>query len=224
MLPSLWDGCRRCCHAQENLGQRLSSPYHKAKVVPTLLCPSDDFDWGKTAVQGAGAQSPVRDGEEEQGSPGDIPGWEEVCQGISADCRLMSKSSFPGQASRQGLAILARWCHPSMGLLPALGQPSRVEEKEGASQQPASLRSLQGCLGTPGATTGGGGHNHRPEKDAMAPLSIHPRLLEVTCPRKIQTFWEIKTSQPAILPSVWLVLPVVPGGARAATSLQDAAS
>lgn len=115
-----------------------------------------------------------------------------MCWVISADCKLMSKSSFPGQASCQGLAILARWCHPSMGLLPVPGQSSGVEEEEGASQHPVSLWSLQGCLGTPSATAGGGSHNHRPGIGAAAPWTIHPRLLEVTPARTIQAFWEIK--------------------------------
>lgn len=69
VLHSLWDNCRRCHHAQENLGQQLSvSPYHEAKALPALLCPSDDFYRGEKAGQGVGAQSPVTDGEEEQGS------------------------------------------------------------------------------------------------------------------------------------------------------------
>lgn len=130
-----------------------------------------------------------------QGSPGDVPGGEEACRAISADCRLMSRSGFLGQASLQGLAILARWCHPSMGLLPALEQPSRVEEEEeeeGASQHPVSLRSLQGCLGTPGPAAGGGSHNCSPGTGAAAHRSLHPRLLEVTWVRTIQAFWEIK--------------------------------
>lgn len=59
----------------------------------------------------------------------------------------MSKSSFPGQASRQGLAILVRWCHLSMG---QTQQAEEDEEEEGDSQHPAFLQSLQGYLGTPG--------------------------------------------------------------------------
>lgn len=103
----------------------------------------------------------------------------------------MSTTSFPGQASCQRLAILARWCHPSMGLLPALGQPSRVEEEEeeeGASQRPVSLQSLQGCLGTPGPAA----YNHSTGTSTVVPRSLRPRLLEVIQVGTIQACWEIR--------------------------------
>lgn len=37
--PSLWDGCRRCCHAQENLGQQLSVPTMKQRLFPPSCTP-----------------------------------------------------------------------------------------------------------------------------------------------------------------------------------------
>lgn len=135
----------------------------------------------------------------------------------------MSTTSFPGQASCQGLAILARWCHPSMRLLPALGQPSRVEEEEeeeGTSQHPVSLQALQGCLGHPWSCSSQPQHIHR-HSGALVPPSQapgqdpgghHPGLLGNKAPL------------PAVLPGAWLVLPMVPSGAGAATSLPDAAS
>lgn len=34
MLPFLWDGCSRCWHTQENLGQLLSAPNMKQRLFP----------------------------------------------------------------------------------------------------------------------------------------------------------------------------------------------
>lgn len=54
-----------------------------------------------------------------------------------------------------------------------------------------SLPSLQGYLGTPGPADGGRSYNHSPGMGAVAPWSLHTRLLEVTCERTIQAFWEV---------------------------------
>jgi len=90
------------------------------------------------------------------------------------------------------------------------GSPAGWRRRKERLSTPASLRSPQGCLRTPGPAAGGGSHNHSLGTDAAAPWSIHPRLLEVIGARTVQAFWEIK---PRSLQSflVWLVLPMGPG-------------
>lgn len=39
MLPFLWDGCSRCWHTQENLGQLLSVPNMKQRLFPLSCVP-----------------------------------------------------------------------------------------------------------------------------------------------------------------------------------------
>lgn len=39
MLPFLWDGCSRCWHAQENLGQLLSVPNMKQRLFTPSCAP-----------------------------------------------------------------------------------------------------------------------------------------------------------------------------------------
>lgn len=174
-----------------------------------------------------GRKSPGREAAaHRQGSLGDVPGWEKLGRGISADCRLVSKSRFPGQASHQGLAIPARRCHSSTGLLPALGQPSRVEEEEeeeGASQHPVVLVVSAGVSGHPRSRSWRWESQPQP-RDGYSDTLVPPSQAPGGDPGEdYPGFLGNKASLPAILPGVWLVLPAVPGGAGAATSLQDAA-
>lgn len=169
------------------------SPYHDAKTLPTLLLPSDDFSQGDMAVQGWSTEScsgwggRARAGRRQQAG-GEARVMSQAGKGHARGLVLImgsrAKSGFLGWALCQGLAIPARWCHLSTGLLPALGQPSRVEEEkreEGATWHPVSLwPSLQGCLGTPGPAAEGRIVDHSPRTGAAAPWSLCSRLLKVT--------------------------------------------
>lgn len=39
VIPSLWDSCRRCCHAQENSEQQLPDPATEQRLFPPSCVP-----------------------------------------------------------------------------------------------------------------------------------------------------------------------------------------
>lgn len=166
-------------------GAAALSPCQEAKALPTLVCPVTTLTRVTRRFRGLEHRVPLRMGKNSPGRdavahgtgrPGDVPGW-----AISADHGLGSKSSFPGQASCQGLANLARQGQPSTVLLPGW----RRRKKQVSAPRPGGLCGGVWAPAVPQLQVG-------VTPAARGPWSIHPRFLEVTQVRTIQASWEIQ--------------------------------